>query len=77
MKIYVCHSTSFDYNNHLYEPLKSVLSDHDLIFTHDADSDFHSKDAIDSSDLVLAEVSYPSTGQGIELDWGLMQQRSQ
>lgn len=70
MKIYVCHSTAFDYVNELYEPIKQNLaSSHDFILPHDSGSDIHSKDLIESSDLVLAEVSYPSTGQGIELGW--------
>ena len=70
MKIYVCHSTAFDYINELYEPLKQDLANsHNFILPHDSDSDVHSKDLIGSSDLVLAEVSYPSTGQGIELGW--------
>ena len=70
MKIYVCHSTAFDYVKELYEPIKQNLSSsHDFILPHDSSSDVHSKDLIESSDLVLAEVSYPSTGQGIELGW--------
>lgn len=70
MKIYVCHSTTFDYANELYEPLKRNLASlHDLLLPHASDSDIHSKDLIESSDLILAEVSYPSTGQGIELGW--------
>lgn len=70
MKIYVCHSTAFNYVNELYEPIKQNLaSSHDFILPHDNGSDAHSKDLIESSDLVLAEVSYPSTGQGIELGW--------
>ncbi len=70
MKIYVCHSTAFDYKTELYEPLKSHFgASHDLVLPHEAESDFHSKTVINSSDLILAEVSYPSTGQGIELAW--------
>ncbi|MBP9667953.1 hypothetical protein KBD87_04080 [Candidatus Saccharibacteria bacterium] len=70
MKIYVCHSTAFDYKTELYEPLKSHFgASHDLVLPHEAESDFHSKTVINSSDLILAEVSYPSTGQGIELGW--------
>ena len=30
---------------------------------------FDSKKYFDKCDLVIAEVSYPSTGQGIELGW--------
>jgi hypothetical protein len=70
MKIYVCHSTNFDYESELYAPLRKILGDkHELLLPHDAKDGEHSKNSIKSSDLVLAEVSYPSTGQGIELGW--------
>lgn len=70
MKIYVCHSTAFDYTAELYEPLKREFAAlHEITFPHDAGADFDSSEAIKNSDLVLAEVSYPSTGQGIELGW--------
>lgn len=71
MKIYVCHATSFDYKRELYEPLKrSVLGqDHELILPHETELFKNSQLDIESSDLVLAEVSYPSTGMGIELGW--------
>jgi len=71
MKIYVSHATNFDYNTELYEPLKGAFSDdHQLILPHESgNSVTDSKESIQSSDLVVAEVSYPSTGQGIELGW--------
>lgn len=71
MKIYVSHSTNFDYKTQLYEPLKAELSgDYELILPHESgDGVVDSKDAIKHSDLIIAEVSYPSTGQGIELGW--------
>ena len=70
MKIYVCHSTAFDYEKELYEPLRRELATkHEIILPHDSGDDFNSSDAIKSSDMVLAEVSFPSTGQGIELGW--------
>lgn len=72
MKIYVGHSTSFDYIKELYEPLKgsSLCSNHQFIFPHDENKDVvMSKNIIADSDLFLAEVSYPSIGLGIELGW--------
>lgn len=70
MKIYVSHSTAYDYTAELYEPLKREFAGlHEITFPHDAGTDFNSSEAIKSADLVLAEVSYPSTGQGIELGW--------
>ena len=72
MKIYVTHSSSFDYKNELYKPLRSSnLNDiHEITLPHeDSSSQFDSKNYLKKCDLVLAEVSYPSVGQGIELGW--------
>ncbi len=71
MRLYLTHSTSFDYQNELYEPLKqSVVLKHSVFFPHDnGNAAKKSKDIIPQSDYVLAEVSHPSTGQGIELGW--------
>jgi nucleoside 2-deoxyribosyltransferase len=71
MKIYLSHSSNYDYKNELYTPLKSSsIIQHQILFPHDKENiDTHSKDLIIHSDLVIAEVSYPSTGQGIELGW--------
>ena len=66
MKIYVCHSSSFDYENELYLPLKeSQLSKkHKLFYPHD---EINTIDIIKHSDLIIPEASYPSTGMGIEI----------
>ncbi len=71
MKLYLAHSGYFDYQTELYTPLKrSIAKDHDIFFPHDEEHmGTKSKDIIAASDLVLAEVSFPSTGQGIELGW--------
>lgn len=72
MKIYVSHSSSFDFQNELYKPIRqSVLNDqHEFILPHESSNDqFNSKVVIPKCDVVIAEVSYPSTGQGIELGW--------
>jgi nucleoside 2-deoxyribosyltransferase len=70
MKIYVSHSTAFDYESELYEPLRrKFVAQHEIILPHDSGADFNSSDTIKTSDVVLAEVSFPSTGQGIELGW--------
>lgn len=71
MKIYLSHSSGFDYQSELYEPLKQTLSkEHVIFFPHDSENvNTKSKDIIITSNYVLAEVSYPSTGQGIELGW--------
>lgn len=72
MKIYVCHSSAFDYKKELYEPIRNSFLNkkHEFIFPHEkSDEIFNSKDVISTCDLIIAEVSYPSTGQGIELGW--------
>lgn len=71
MKVYLSHSSSIDYVSELYEPLKGSLAiDHDIFFPHDSDKDgINTKDIIPVCDLMLAEVSHPSTGQGIEIGW--------
>lgn len=71
MKIYISHSREFDYIKELYVPLKeSPLSQkYTFIFPHETEGQYNSKDIIKESDVILAEVSFPSTGQGIELGW--------
>ncbi len=72
MKIYVCHSSAFDYKNELYNPLRKFVlnKNHKLIFPHRIDNKFvNSEDIISKCDLVISETSYPSTGMGIELGW--------
>lgn len=71
MNIYVSHSTQFDYQNELYAPLRNFAmhAKHTFIFPHDTETLVNSKEYIRNADLVLAEVSHPSTGVGIELGW--------
>ena len=72
MNIYVAHSNKFDYINKLYEPIKNAksLSMHNFFFPHDeANKLVKTKDIIKNYDLVIAEVSLPATGLGIELGW--------
>lgn len=71
MKLYLTHASSYDYEVELYEPLKkSLAKENDIFFPHDEHEEgVASKDIISTCDAVIAEVSYPSTGQGIELGW--------
>lgn len=72
MKIYVAHSTGFNFQDELYKPLRNseLNKIHEITLPHEnSDKQFNSKEYLKSCDLVLAEVSYPSTGQGIELGW--------
>jgi len=72
MKIYISHSSGFDFKAELYLPLRnSILNkQHDLILPHEnSEEPYLIKDKLPEFDLILAEVSYPSTGQAIELGW--------
>lgn len=70
MKIYVAHSSSFDFEGQLYKPLRSssLNADHEFVFPHEG-MEQYTKDVLKTCDLVIAEVSLPSTGEGIELGW--------
>lgn len=66
-KIYVIHSRAFDFENELYLPL-SKQTDFEFIFPHTKESELRdSKHLIRDCDFVLAEISYSSTGSGIEI----------
>jgi hypothetical protein len=71
MKIFVAHSSGYDFKNELYLPLRSsdLNKKHDIYLPHENGYVVITKNIISNSDLMLAEVSYPSTGQGIELGW--------
>lgn len=70
MKIYVSHSSKFDYINKIYEPIKNsdLFKSNEFFFPHENENKkIKTKDVISDVDLVIAEVSLPATGQGIEL----------
>lgn len=72
MKIYISHPRVFDYKKDLYEVIEHSNLDHTFIFPHkDSEESFNSKELFQTHDcdLVLAEGTYQSTGQGIELGW--------
>lgn len=73
MKIYIAHSRCFDFQKELYEPIQnsSLAKEHIFIFPHsESDEPYSSKGVFQNGcDLIIAEVSYPETGLGIELGW--------
>lgn len=71
MKIFISHSNSFNFQEDLYEPIKKsdLFSQHDFFLPHDNGKIQNTKEQIKNSDLVIAEISYPSTGSGIEMGW--------
>ena len=71
-KVYVSHPTAFNYKDKLYVPLKDskLNENYNFILPHENSNRlFDSKGILPTCDLILAEVSIPSTGQGIELGW--------
>lgn len=72
MKIYVGHSREFDFQNELYIPLrKSRLNAiHEIILPHEkSEEPFPSKEILKRCNVMIAEVSHPSTGLDIEIGW--------
>lgn len=70
MKIYLSHSSEYDYENKLYKPIKKsdLIKSNFFVFPHEQKM-VNSKEVIANSDLMIAEVSLSSTGQGIEIGW--------
>ena len=73
MKIYVAHSKSFDFQEQLYKPIRqsSLNNKHIFVLPHEkSDEPFNSKKYLKNEcDLLIAEVSGPAIGLGIELGW--------
>ena len=71
MKIYISHASKFDYINKLYNPIKesNLFNEHEFILPHDGYKVINTKEIISNSDLLIAETSLQTTGQGIELGW--------
>ncbi len=74
MKIYIGHSTSYNFKEELYQPIRAsrLNSEHEIIFPHEIHEEakvFPTKDIIKTCAVMIAEVSYPSTGLGIELGY--------
>lgn len=76
MNIYIAHSTEFDYKKELYDLIRQsgFNLEHKFILPHEnSDEKFSSKEFFKNGcDLVIAEISYASTGMGIELGWANM-----
>jgi hypothetical protein len=71
MNIYISHcGGNYDYENELYKPIKeSKLSRaHHFFLPHEPQNiDTDAVTELKHTDMLVAEASYPSTGQGIEL----------
>ena len=74
MKIYIGHSKELNFKDDLYLPIREsqLNSENEIILPHEIyqeASDFVTKDIIKTCDVMVAEVSFPATGLGIELGW--------
>lgn len=71
MKIFIAHPSDCDFETEIYTPLKNsaLYKKHEFFFPHDFGFDKVTRDTIQEQDLLVAEVSSPSTGQGIEIGW--------
>jgi hypothetical protein len=73
MRIAVIHASGFDYKKELYEPIKKsdLWRQHEILlpFEHSEFPVLKSLFKNHEIDLIIAEVSHASTGQGIELGW--------
>ncbi len=63
-----------NYKEELYLPIREskLNSENEIILPHEIyqeASDFVTKDIIKKCDVMVAEVSFPATGLGIELGW--------
>lgn len=72
-RIYIGHSRDerLHYQKELYTPLISSLDDDEVIVPHEkgAEAQINSQNVLPTCHLMIAEVSYPSTGLGMELAW--------
>lgn len=70
MKVYLAHASNSDFQKEIYDPIREspFFARHTFIFPHEGEV-VDSKRVISECDLILAEVSLPSTGLGIELGW--------
>lgn len=74
MKIYIGHSQEFNFKEELYLPIREsqLNSEHEILLPHEIHqegNDFITKDIIKTCDVMVAEVSFPATGLGIEIGW--------
>jgi|WetSurMetagenome_2_1015567.scaffolds.fasta_scaffold720672_2 hypothetical protein len=72
--IYFGHSREFDYQNELYIPIREskLNKEYNIIFPHEYSQELYDTKGLFKSakcDLFATEVSYPSTGLGIEMAW--------
>lgn len=70
MNIVICHSTNFDFKTELYAPIKNFfdIQKHNVYLPEESKAK-NTLELIKDCDFIIAEVSFASTGEGIELGW--------
>lgn len=72
MKIYIAHSKELNYIENLYRPIREEkeLQKYNILLPHEMTAESaNSREFYKSLSVMIAEVSYPATGMGIELGW--------
>ena len=71
MRLFIAHSSDFDFKNKLYAPLReSVLnSEHEISLPQEGEKEEITREMIKECDALIADVSKPSLGAGIEMGW--------
>ncbi len=71
MKIFIAHSSNFDFKNKLYVPLRAsaLNSEHEILLPQEGPIEEITRDMINNCGAVVADVSAPSLGAGIEIGW--------
>ena len=70
MNIYISHSSAYDYESEVYTPIKesNLATIHTFFLPHEPQNlNTDAKTELKHTDVLVAEASLPSTGQGIEL----------
>lgn len=71
MKIIVTHASAFNFRDALYAPLRNseLNIEHEIYLPQENGKEQMTQEMIKNAGAIIAEVSMPSTGQGIELGW--------
>lgn len=70
MKLYVSHSRNIDYEECLYNPLlkSNIANRYELVLPHTKKwENINTKDVIRECDVLIAEITFPAIGVGIEI----------
>jgi nucleoside 2-deoxyribosyltransferase len=71
MKVYIAHASGYGFKEQLYVPLRAsaLNSEHELNLPQEGTIEEITREMIAGSDVVVADVSHPSLGVGIEIGW--------